>query len=76
MQLIDFALGAFASDERDEGRFVESIPIAAGQVERPPPHGIPPRAAPSLRDRAHDVPSAPHCSNAGRRSRGKVFIDF
>ena len=31
MQLIDFALGAFASDARDEGRFVESIPIAAGQ---------------------------------------------
>ena len=31
MQLIDFALGAFAADARDEGRFVESIPIAAGQ---------------------------------------------
>ena len=31
MQLIDFALGAFESDARDEGRFVESIPIAAGQ---------------------------------------------
>ena len=31
MQLIDFALGVFESNERDEGRFVESIPIAAGQ---------------------------------------------
>ena len=31
MQLIDFALGAFASNEHDEGRFVDSIPIAAGQ---------------------------------------------
>ncbi len=31
MQLIDFALGAFESDARDEGRFVDSIPIAAGQ---------------------------------------------
>ena len=31
MQLIDFALGAFASDAHDEGRFVDSIPIAAGQ---------------------------------------------
>jgi len=31
MQLIDFALGAFEADARDEGRFVDSIPIAAGQ---------------------------------------------
>ena len=31
MQLINFALGAFESNERDEGRFVDSIPIAVGQ---------------------------------------------
>ena len=31
MQLIDLALGTFEADARDEGRFVESIPIATGQ---------------------------------------------
>ena len=31
MQLINFALGALTSDARDEGRFVDSIPIATGR---------------------------------------------